>query len=203
MFCGGEFTSSGRGTMRLGHEKARRRELGRSRYDPISSFRPNKSRGSRPPRPRPPKVLWCVVLDLNAKACWKKVAREDWRCVQADRPLHWMVELSPAQAKAQLQQSGACFCWLRPDQISRSVTNSEPIRYGAMTQHVASPPVTERSPASATMRQGMVVSEHLGTSPVLPTGSRTSFNPTSNLSLCPLKGGSLNAKEPTASGSGR
>lgn len=91
--------------MRLGHEKARRRDLARRDYDPIDSFRPRKP--DRKKRVESGKVIRRLMhimgpgFECGATWQWKS---GQWTCIRSSELIPWMVGLNPDQAKRAMDQ---------------------------------------------------------------------------------------------------
>lgn len=91
--------------MRLGHEKARRRDMAT-----------RKCHVSRPSRPLPKRSVTVRYLTVTSpyfwsgQAIWKKLNRQ-WRCVDACENLSWMRPLSARGVSDLLQSNKAQYQW--------------------------------------------------------------------------------------------
>ncbi len=114
--------------MRMGLEKARRRDLSRHIYDPIDSFKPLSGRHARrylnsPPKPKrpifPDKTATLVVHTPTGslRALWRRV-HNCWGCYEASPELSWMLPLDDKQAGIHLRYNvkyrGWSFHWAVP-----------------------------------------------------------------------------------------
>jgi len=88
--------------MRLGHEKARRRELSRREYDPIARFRP-KARREKSTGRVVRRLLHITGPGFECGATWQWKCGQ-WTCIRASELIPWMVGLNAQQAKKAMDQ---------------------------------------------------------------------------------------------------
>jgi len=102
--------------MRLGHEKARRRELARKR-DPV--FKPRIVRREKSGRVIR-RLLHITGPNFECGAMWQR-KRGQWTCISASELIPWMVGLNPQEAKkAMMQRPDWKYDWSAPLKVNGS-----------------------------------------------------------------------------------
>lgn len=98
--------------MKLGHEKANRRDRARVVYDPIASFRPRKARRSGPGLKTKRNTLIVDSPFFRATAVWERKPHGSWQCWIASDALAWMVGCDDVVwARAELERRQLKWKW--------------------------------------------------------------------------------------------
>lgn len=79
------------------------------------------------------RMLHVQTEGYNATATWRKTDA-DWKCIECDAHLSWMIKLSPLDAKLALLKADAQFQWSSIEDIKTTVESTHNVDNGRFAQ---------------------------------------------------------------------